>query len=89
MATNFDFLAELFLYALELYSAAGLLFAAVFVFTGVQRVDSDAQDSGVGFRLLIMPGIATLWPLFLSRWLRHIAEPPLEKNSHRLAAKKL
>jgi hypothetical protein len=73
-------------YAFEAYAAAGFLFAAVFVFVGVQRLDADSQHSGIGFRLLIGPGVAALWPLFLSRWLRHITEPPLENNSHRLAA---
>jgi len=87
MAARLDFVAELFVYALEAYSAAGLLFAAVFVF-GVQRLDSEAQGSGIGFRLLIAPGVAALWPLFLSRWIRHCTEPPLEKNSHRLAVNK-
>lgn len=87
MAARFDFVAELFVYALEAYSAAGLLFAAAFVFR-VQRVDSEAQGSGIGFRLLILPGVAALWPLLLSRWLRHSTEPPLEKNSHRLAVNK-
>ena len=88
MAATFDLVAELFVYALEAYSSAGLLFAAAFVFRGVQRIDSEAQDAGVGFRILITPGAVALWPLFLSRWLRHITEPPLEKNSHRLAANK-
>ena len=87
MAARLDFVAELFVYALEAYSAAGLLFAAVFVFR-VQRLDSDAQGSGLGFRFLVTPGVAALWPLFLSRWLRHSTEPPLENNSHRSAAKK-
>jgi hypothetical protein len=87
MAARFDFAAELFVYTLEAYSVAGLLFAAGFVFR-VQNLDSDAQGSGIGFRLLIAPGVAAFWPLFLSRWLRHSTEPPLEKNCHRLAAKK-
>jgi len=78
--------AELLVYALEAYSAAGLLFAAMFVFKRVQQLDSEAQGSGIGFRLLIMPGVAAFWPLFLSRWLRHSTEPPLEKNPHRTAA---
>ena len=87
MAARFDLVAELFVYALEAYSAAGLLFAAVFVLR-VERLDSEAQGSGIGFRFLVAPGMAALWPLFLSRWLRHSTEPPLEKNSHRLAANK-
>jgi len=88
MAARFDFVAEFFVYALEAYSLAGLLFAALFVFTGVQRIDSEARGTGVGFRILIAPGVVALWPLFVSRWLRQITEPPVETNSHRLAAKR-
>jgi len=87
MAARFDFVADLLVYALEAYSVAGLLFAAVFAFR-VPRLDAQAQGSGIGFRLIITPGVAALWPLFLSRGLRHSAEPPVEKNSHRLAARK-
>jgi len=87
MAARFDFVAELLVYALEAYGASGLLFAALFVFR-LQKLDSDAQGSGIGFRFLVAPGVAALWPLFLSRWLQHCAEPPLEKNSHRLAVDK-
>ena len=87
MAPRVDFVAELFVYALAAYSSAGLLFAAAFVFRA-QRLDSEAQGSGIGFRFLIVPGVAALWPLFLSRWLRHCTEPPVEMNSHRLAVNK-
>jgi len=87
MAPTLDSLAELLVYALEVYTAAGLLFAVVFVSQGVQRLDSEAQDSGVGFRFLIAPGVVALWPLFLSRWLRGRTEPAVEKNPHRLVAK--
>jgi hypothetical protein len=87
MAARFDLVADLFVYALEAYSATGLLFAAVFVFR-VQNIDSEAQGSGIGFRFLILPGVAALWPLLLARSLRHRTEPPLEKNSHRLAVNK-
>jgi len=87
MAAIPDFLAELFVNGLEAYFATGVLFALTFVFR-VQRFDSEAEGTGVGFRFLIAPGVAALWPLFLYRYLRHSAEPPLEKNAHRLAANK-
>ncbi len=52
------------------YVAAGVLFAAAFVTWGVQRVDPAAKGAPLGFRLLIMPGCAALWPLLLRRWKR-------------------
>ncbi len=72
-------------YTLAVYASLGLVFAVPFVWFGVQRLDSDAQGSGLGFRLLILPGVAVFWPLFLYRWRRGLDEPPLENNPHRLS----
>jgi hypothetical protein len=83
MATMFEIVAKAFVYALEAYAGLGLLFAVPFVWRGVHRLDSEAQGSGVSFRLLIVPGVAAFWPMFLSRWVRGKAEPPVEKNPHR------
>jgi hypothetical protein len=79
----FETLAEIFVYALETYAGLGLIFAVVFVWIGVQRLDSEAAGASIGFRLLILPGVAAFWPMFLYRWRRGIAEPPVEKNPHR------
>ena len=79
----FDTLAKAFVYSLETYVGLGLIFAVLFVWSGVHRLDSEAQGSGVGFRLLILPGIAAFWPMFLYRWRRGINEPPVERNPHR------
>jgi hypothetical protein len=68
------------------YLAAGLVFALAFVTAGVQRVDPAARDGTWGFRLLILPGAAALWPLLLARWVRG-GPPPEERNAHRDAAR--
>jgi hypothetical protein len=47
-----------------------VVFAAAFVIRGVQRVDPAAKGAPLGFRLLILPGCAALWPLLLGRWMR-------------------
>ena len=36
-------------------------------------------------RLLILPGVAALWPLFAWRWLAGVSEP-IERNPHRTKA---
>ena len=82
-----DIFAKAIVYTLAIYAGLGLLFAMPFVCFGVQRLDSEAQGSGVGFRLLILPGVAAFWPMFLHRWRRGMAEPPVEKNPHRLSSK--
>lgn len=81
MAT-FEIFVGAFVFCLTAYAATGLLFASVFVFRGVQQVDSEAKGSGIGFRLLILPGVAAFWPMFLRRWIRRI-EPSVERNPHR------
>ena len=81
----FETLVKTFVYVLETYAGLGLIFAVPFVWSGVQRVDSEAQGSGAGFRFLILPGVAAFWPMFLYRWTRGIVEPPVEKNPHRLS----
>ncbi len=52
------------------YAAVGVVFAAVFAVWGVARVDPAAKGAPLGFRLLILPGCAALWPLLLRRWMR-------------------
>jgi hypothetical protein len=80
-------LAKAIVYALAVYASSGLVFAVPFVWLGVQRLDSEAQGSGIGFRLLILTGVVAFWPIFLYRWRRGLAEPPVETNPHRLSSK--
>lgn len=83
MAAMFETVIRAFVFALTAYAGLGLLFAAAFVWVGVERVDTQARGTGIGFRLLILPGMAAFWPLLLRRWVRGVAEPPLEHNAHR------
>ena len=75
--------AKVLVDVLATYAALGALFALAFVTAGVTRVDSEAKSSGWGFRVIIFPGVVAFWPLLLSRWLRGIAEPPVQKDPHR------
>lgn len=56
--------------AIGIYLLLGLLFAVWFVAHGVGRVDPVASGAGVGFRVLIVPGCAALWPVLLVKWVR-------------------
>ena len=60
----------LFLATVGSYAAFGLLFAGAFLTAGINRVDPVSKGSGIGFRLIILPGVATLWPVLLTRWIR-------------------
>ena len=80
-------IASVFLVALGIYLACGLMFAIPFVLTGVKRIDPHAAHGSWGFRLLIIPGSMALWPLLLKRWAGGTHEPPEECNAHRRAAR--
>ena len=69
--------------AMELYGAIGAAFAIAFVTFGVTKIDSEARGSGVGFRLVIIPGVALFWPMLLARWVSGASGPPPEGNPHR------
>lgn len=77
--------AEVVVLLLTVYVACGLAFAPFFVWRGVGRVDPGAKSAGLGFRLIILPGVAALWPVLLRRWLTRRL-PPAERNAHRDAA---
>ena len=64
------------------YLLVGLLVAAAFLWRGVSRIDPVAKGSGLGFRLLLIPGSIFLWPLLLLRWLGG-RTAPVEHTAHR------
>lgn len=78
-------LAQTLVTALAVYAAVGLVFAVPFVLVGAGRVDPSARGGTWGFRLVILPGAAALWPLLLARWLRG-SPPPVERTAHKRAA---
>ena len=77
--------AEVVVLLCTVYIACGLAFAPFFAWRGVRRIDPAARSAGLGFRLIILPGVAVLWPVLLRRWLAG-RPPPSERNAHRDAA---
>jgi hypothetical protein len=76
-------LATLIVWPIAIYLIIGLLFGLPFVMWGVSRIDPSASGAGVGFRLIVLPGVMAFWPLLAWRWLRGVKEPPIERNAHR------
>ena len=72
---------------LRAYASASVVIAILISIFGVQRIDFSAKGwRNIGFRLLIIPGLALLWPWLIKRlWLG--APPAVERNAHRLAAR--
>jgi len=71
---------------LALYAALGFAFALAFAAEGAAALDPNARGASLGFRVLIVPGAAALWPFLLRRWLRGERTVPTERNAHRAAA---
>ena len=61
--------------ALGLYAGCGVIFALAFALRGAARVDPAAGRGTWGFRLLIVPAAAALWPLLAARWVRRGMPP--------------
>ena len=62
--------AEPLAFVLQLYAAVGALFAVPFAWRGAGALDPAARMGSWGFRLLILPGAAALWPVLLVLWAR-------------------
>ncbi|MFT5288868.1 MAG: putative branched-subunit amino acid permease [Planctomycetota bacterium] len=52
------------------YIGIGLVFGVFFAMKGAAILDPVAKAAPIGFRLLVLPGSAALWPLLLSKLLR-------------------
>lgn len=63
-------IAQALLGAAAVYCAIGALFAPAFAWRGAGRLDPAAAGGSWGFRLLILPGSAALWPLLAWLWWR-------------------
>ncbi len=69
-------LAEWLVRLAGLYLGAGLLFAVPFAFRWAGRLDPVAERGTWGFRLLLLPGAAALWPLLAWRVAKGGSTPP-------------
>lgn len=81
-------LAHALLLATALYLALGVAFAIAFVSVGAGRVDPGAANASVGFRLLLLPGAAALWPLLARRWRDAGRGLPEQHDAHTDAARR-
>ena len=75
-------LAQALLGLAAIYLGIGLAFAVAFVTVGAARIDGGAASGTLGFRALILPGSAALWPLLARRWLAARHEPPEQRDAH-------
>jgi hypothetical protein len=69
----------------ELYVLMGGGFAVLFLPRAIVRLDHRLEGAPRTLRLLILPGVVALWPLFAKRWMTGAPES-LERNPHRTKA---
>jgi hypothetical protein len=62
--------AHLLVNLLGIYAAAGAVFATLFLWRWVARLDPAAAHATWGFRALVFPGVVLFWPVFAARLLR-------------------
>jgi hypothetical protein len=79
-------IAQLVVGAFEAYALAGVGFALIFLPRGVTRLDPRIAGAPRMLRVLILPGVVALWPLFAWRWITG-APGPIEDNPHRAKAR--
>ncbi len=70
----------------QAYALAGLGFAALFLPRAIARFDPRVAGAPKTLRVLILPGIVALWPVFAWRWITGAREP-VERNPHRAKAR--
>lgn len=76
--------AEYVLIIATVYTLIGVVFAIAFVTKGLGTVDPAAQGGPLGFRLLMFPASAALWPVLAVKW-SHASQtrPPTEPTNAR------
>lgn len=66
--------------AAAVYVAVGAAFSVLLLVRGLRRFDEAAAHGGVGFKLLVLPGMVALWPLLFVLWRR--GDAIHERNAH-------
>ncbi|MEP7318740.1 MAG: hypothetical protein ABI921_08355 [Panacibacter sp.] len=52
------------------YMLAGILFTIFFQAKGLSKIDEGTHGAGIGFRIIILPGIIVFWPFLLRKWIK-------------------
>lgn len=63
-------IAGLIVAGVGVYLALGAVFAVAWITVLAGRIDPGAKGAGIGFRLVIAPAAALLWPALLLRVFR-------------------
>lgn len=53
---------------IAVYLLCGLIFSILFISKGLKQLDEGTHGTGIGFKLIILPGCIILWPLLFTKW---------------------
>ena len=73
------------IFGVQAYLVVGFAFSLPLAFFFLHRVDPTAREGSWAFRVVILPGLSILWPLFVWRLARG-QTTPTESNAHRARA---
>ncbi len=62
------YLAAIILVILGIYLVIGIVFYVLFLSKLASELDQNTKGASIGFKLLIFPGIISLWPVVFSKW---------------------
>lgn len=65
-----EMIVNISLIVISIYLLGGLVFALAFITKGLTAIDEGAQGTGIGFKIIILPGVIVLWPFLLTRWIK-------------------
>ena len=69
-------LASALLWSFAAYTIFGVSVGVAFLVWGLGVVDPSARGARWSFRILILPGLAALWPWVILRWRRAFRHAP-------------
>ena len=53
-----------------LYLMVGFLFSLYFIWKKLPEFDASTEQTSIGFKLLLLPGMTFLWIFFLLKWIK-------------------
>ena len=62
-------MVEIILILAAIYLVLGVFFVIPFLMKGLNKIDEGANDSTIGFKIIIIPGVIVFWPMLLSKWM--------------------
>lgn len=75
--------ATILAWLITAYLGLGVLMAPWLAFKGINRIDPDAANGSIGFRLIVLPSMVLMWAVLIRRVLR-AQEAPTERTNHKI-----